>query len=108
VINHSQKRTPDPLPDELRKKSMPSNLGPVADIMKVLLRLVADDQNVAAKLIANSSDLDALAENDDADVPALKGWRYEIFGKKALQLKAGKLALKLDKNKIQFVELPQD
>lgn len=105
VIKSSQSRTPEALPDELRKNHLPSNLGAVVDMLKVLLRLVAEENDVAAKLISNSSDLDVLAEKDDADVLAMKGWRYELFGKKALALKQGKLALKLNKNKIQFIDV---
>ncbi len=105
VIKASQSRTPDALPDELRKNHLPSNLGAVVDMLKVLLRLVAEENDVAAKLISNSSDLDILAEKDDADVLAMKGWRYELFGKKAIALKRGKLALKLNNNKIQFIDV---
>ncbi len=105
VIKNAQSRTPDALPDELRKNHLPSSLGAVVDMLKVLLRLVAEDNDVAPKLISNSSDLDILAEHDDADVLAMKGWRYELFGKKAVALKHGKLALKLNKNKIQFIDV---
>lgn len=105
TIKHAQSRVPDALPDELRKNHVPSSLGAVVDMLKVLLRLVAEEHDVAAKLISNASDLDALAEHDDANVMAIQGWRYDVFGKKALALKQGKLALKLHKNKIQFIDL---
>jgi ribonuclease D len=105
ALKAAQERAPDPLPDELQRKTLPSNLGPVADIMKVLLRIVAEENQVAAKLIASSADIDALAEEDDAAIPAMQGWRREIFGDKALALKAGRLALKLEKNKIKFVDV---
>ncbi len=105
VIKQSQGRAPDALPDELRKKHLPSSLGAVVDMLKVLLRLVAEEHDVAVKLISNSSELDLLAEKDDADVLAMKGWRYELFGKKAVALKQGKLALKLNNNKIQFIDV---
>ncbi len=105
VIKQAQSRAPDELPDELRKNHLPSSLGAVVDMLKVLLRLVAEENDVATKLISSSSDLDILAEKDDADVMAMKGWRYELFGKKAVALKQGKLALKLNKNKIQFIDV---
>lgn len=106
VIQNAQARAPDPLPEELTKKSMPSSLTPVADMLKMLLRIVAEQEGVAAKLIANSSDIEALAENDHADIPALHGWRREVFGNRALQLKTGKSALKIKDNKIHFIEMP--
>ncbi|NDE89901.1 MAG: ribonuclease D [Alphaproteobacteria bacterium] len=105
VIKNAQSRAPDALPDELRKKHLPSNLGAVVDMLKVLLRLVAEENDVATKLISNASDLDMLAENDAADVLAMKGWRYDVFGKKAVALKQGKLALKLNNNKIEFIDV---
>ena len=48
---------------------------------------------MAQRLVAGSADLEAIALDDAADVPALHGWRREIFGEDALALKAGRLAL---------------
>ena len=63
------------------------------EMLKVLLKAVADDQGVAPRLIANSADIDRIACEEDPDVAALSGWRREVFGEQALALKAGKLAL---------------
>jgi ribonuclease D len=49
-------------------------------------------------------DLDRIAADDEADVPAMKGWRRELFGDKALALKHGRLALAIDKGKVVTVE----
>lgn len=70
--------------------------GAVSDLLKVLLKHVADQNRVAARLIANTDDIEAIAADDDADVPALHGWRREIFGEQALALKHGRLALAVD------------
>ena len=59
---------------------------------------------VAAKVIATVDDLDRIAADDEADVPAIKGWRRELFGEKALALKHGHLALAVDKGKVVTVE----
>ena len=51
--------------------------------------MTAERHGVAAKVIATVDDLDRIAADDEADVPALKGWRRELFGDKALALKHG-------------------
>ena len=66
---------------------------PVVELLRVLLKLKAEEHGVAQKLIANMADLDLIADNDDADVPALSGWRREIFGDAAIALKHGGVAL---------------
>jgi ribonuclease D len=74
------------------------------ELLKVLLRMTAERHSVAAKVIATVDDLDRIAADDDADVPAMKGWRRELFGEKALALKHGRLALAVDKGKVVTVE----
>jgi ribonuclease D len=69
--------------------------GAVLDLMKVLLKAISDAERVAPKIIATVDDLEAIANDDEADVPALKGWRRTLFGEKALALKAGQLALRM-------------
>ena len=58
--------------------------------------MTAERHGVAAKVIATVDDLDRIAADDEADVPAMKGWRRELFGEKALALKHGKLALAVE------------
>jgi len=67
--------------------------------------MTCDKEGVAAKLIATVDDLESIAADDDADVPALKGWRYKIFGQHALELKNGNLALAFSKGRV--VALPR-
>jgi ribonuclease D len=74
------------------------------ELLKVLLRMTAEQHGVAAKVIATVDDLDRIAAADDADVPAMKGWRRELFGEKALALKHGRLALAIDKGRVAIVE----
>jgi ribonuclease D len=102
VLAHAATRTPDPLPDDFRKKPPAYNTGALADMLRVLLKCVAEGEGIAPKLLANSSDLDAIAASDTADVSALKGWRFDIFGKKALELKHGKLAIRMNGKHIEF------
>ena len=66
--------------------------------------MTAESHGVAAKVIATVDELDRIATDDEANVPALKGWRRELFGEKALALKHGRLALAIEKNRVVAVE----
>ena len=76
----------------------------VVELLKVLLRMVSERHHVAAKVIATVDDLERIAADDEADVPALSGWRRELFGEKALALKHGKLALAVEKSRVVTVD----
>jgi len=77
--------------------------GAVVELLKVLLKARAEDAGVASKLIATVSDLEKIANDDDADSAALHGWRREAFGEDALKLKRGELALVLDGARVRVV-----
>jgi len=76
----------------------------VADLLRVFLKARADELGIAAKLLASSSELDALAGEDDPQVPALQGWRYEIFGRDALRIRDGAVALGVGRAGIELIE----
>ncbi len=78
-----------------RPPAMPPGLGPVTEMLKVLLRIKAEELGVAPRLIANAAEIEQLAAFDAADIPALQGWRYEAFGEDALRLKRGEISLTL-------------
>jgi ribonuclease D len=61
-----------------------------AEILKLALKVVCEREGLAPKLVANTSDIEAVAESDEADVPLMHGWRREVFGNLALELKRGK------------------
>lgn len=89
-----------------RQAQTPEGAQAATEMLKVLLKLIAERQGVAAKIIANSEDLDRIAaEGDKADVGALKGWRKELFGDTALKLINGEVALRFVDKKIEAVEL---
>ncbi len=83
----------------------PANAGAVVELLKVLLKARAEDAGVASKLIATVSDLEKIAADDEADTPALQGWRREAFGEDALKVKRGELALVLDGPRVRAVEV---
>jgi len=71
----------------------------LADMLRVLLKAKAEDEGVAQKLIATSADLDAIA-GGMRDVPALKGWRLDVFGADALRLCDGEIGLVVKGQKV--------
>jgi ribonuclease D len=103
AVKRGLERDPKSLPRLERFKPAPNGAATV-ELLKVLLRMTSERHGVAAKIIATVEDLDRIAANDEADVPALKGWRRELFGDKALALKQGRLALAVDKGRVVTVE----
>ncbi len=87
------------------ESDLPASTSAAVELLRVLLKAVSADLNIAPKLLASSEDLEKLAQYDEADVPALKGWRRQFFGEKALALKNGKLALAIKQREISVVEL---
>jgi ribonuclease D len=79
--------------------------GAVVELLKVLLKARAEDAGVASKLIATVSDLELIANDDNADTPALTGWRRDAFGEDALKLKHGELGLVLDGARVRVVQV---
>ncbi|MFC3322645.1 ribonuclease D [Mesorhizobium cantuariense] len=99
------------LPKEQMPK-LPKNFQPpegssaAAELLKVLLRIVAEKEGVASKVLASSDDIDRIAaEGEEADVPALQGWRRAVFGEAALKLVRGEIGIKFDKRKIALFDL---
>ncbi len=74
------------------------------ELLKVLLRMTAERHGVAAKVIATVDDLDRIAAEDEADVPAMHGWRRELFGEHALALKQGRLSLAIQRGRVVALE----
>ncbi|MEC9044643.1 MAG: ribonuclease D [Pseudomonadota bacterium] len=77
----------------------------IVELLKVLLKMKSEENNVAQKLIAGTADLEAIAEDDMANVPALKGWRREIFGNDALLLKSGKIGLSIYNSSVKISQI---
>jgi ribonuclease D len=93
-----------PVLDKPKANGGPPN-GAVVELLKVLLKARAEDAGVASKLIATMADLEKIASDDDADTPALQGWRLEAFGEDALKLKRGEIALVFDGGRVRAVEV---
>lgn len=96
-INDALDNMDDYAPKIPKPVAMPPNLGPRIEMLKTLLRLRTEVQGIAPRLVAGARDIDQIAAfQDKADVPALKGWRREVFGEDALALLRGEIGLRLD------------
>lgn len=93
------------LPKIPRKPNGPSPKGAIGDLLRVLLKAVSEKEGVAPRIIATSDDIDSIVLDDNADVPALNGWRADVFGDQALAIKHGKMALGATKSGIVPVEV---
>lgn len=106
AVQHGLENPVDPQDPDLEAPPMlPKGIGPLTDLLKVLLKRNCEAHNVAARLVAGSDDLERIAADDNADVPAMRGWRREIFGEQALALKHGGLALAVDGDGVRVIEL---
>ncbi|MCF6301715.1 MAG: ribonuclease D [Devosiaceae bacterium] len=107
VLDEVAKIPDSELPKLPPRKSGPSPKGPVGDLLRVLVKAVAEREGVAARIIANSDDIDQIVLSDTADVPAMSGWRFKLFGQKALDIKHSKLALAATKEGIVEIQLKE-
>jgi ribonuclease D len=103
AVTRGLARDPKTLPRPARIQ-VAANGAAVVELLKVLLRMISESHHVAAKVIATVDDLERIAADDRADVPALTGWRRELFGEKALALKHGELALAIENGRVAVVE----
>jgi ribonuclease D len=93
-------------PKPKKHARLPSDIGPAAELLKVLLKMKCVESGVAQKLVASSSDVDLIAAfGEDADVKALSGWRRVLFGEDALKLKDGAMALAVKNKKVAVVSV---
>ncbi|HQX27582.1 MAG TPA: ribonuclease D, partial [Alphaproteobacteria bacterium] len=87
-------------PKPAERKMISPQATATIDILKMLLKIQASEHGVAAKLVADQDDIERIATEDNPDIAALKGWRFEVFGREAQALKAGEIAVGLKNSKI--------
>jgi ribonuclease D len=104
AVERGLSRDPATVPTPERSRGR-GNTGAVVDLLKVLLKAVAEQEGVAPKIVATVEELEAIAESDAADVPSLHGWRRALFGEKALALKNGQLGLVLERGRVRLREI---
>ena len=88
------------------KAEIPRGLGPVIDLLRVLLKMKCDDNDVAQKLLASSGDIELIAAfGEQADVRSMRGWRRELFGKDALKVCKGELGFVIKDKRLSLIKL---
>ena len=107
-VKRGQALKRDNIPKIERAPRLSSEIQATIELLRVLLKTTAAKHNVASKLIATAKDLEAITLDDNADVAALRGWRYELFGASALALKHGKITLGLKNGIITTFKMPAD
>jgi ribonuclease D len=105
VIAAAKALAEDDLPRAERPRDAPRASPALVALLKVLLNAAAEQNNVAARLVASSEDIEALALDEGADNAALHGWRREMFGEDALRLIHGEIALSAKGKRIKIVEV---
>ncbi|MDQ0327198.1 ribonuclease D [Rhodopseudomonas julia] len=93
------------LPSIPKPRPAPEHASASAELLKVLLKMVSEKHGVASRLVATVDELEKIAADDDADVPAMKGWRRQLFGEQALALKRGEMALLLGNGRVRAVSV---
>jgi ribonuclease D len=105
AVKRGQEMDEKDLPRREFRPQLPPGLGPITDLLRVLLKMKCEENEVAPKLLCPASDLELIAAfGAEAEVPALKGWRNKIFGKEALEVREGRLALAAEGNKLKLVK----
>lgn len=100
LVDTALKSPKDTWPVVKRKEMFPKDAVPTLEMLKLLLKINASQENVAAKLVASANELEEIAVEDNPDNKVMKGWRFELFGKEAMDLKEGKLFLGIKNGKI--------
>lgn len=101
-------RTDELPPRDDRKPGLGKEGALVADLLKLLLKIRARDIDVAAKLLARTEELEALAAGQREGLAMLEGWRYEQFGHEALALVEGRLGFAVKDGKLQMTRGEED
>ena len=97
----------DGLPRVVKPPPAPRGAGPAVELLKVLLKLRCEENEVATRLVASVADLERLAADPEADIAASHGWRRKLFGDDARALLRGDLALTGDGGRLALVELEE-
>ena len=93
----------DELPDrEPRRPGLTKEGALVSDLLKLLLKIRSKEAGVAAKLIARTDDLEALAAGVRKDLKILSGWRFEEFGRDAVDLVEGRIGFAIEHGKLKL------
>ncbi|WP_296720030.1 ribonuclease D [Erythrobacter sp.] len=105
VLAEAEPMSKDEMPDKAARGAPLGKEGAlVADLLKLLLKIRAREIDVAPRLLTRADEMESLAAGM-RDLPVLKGWRYDVFGKDALDLVEGKLAFAVEKGRLKMTHI---
>ena len=107
AVKRGKQISKDALPVLAASRISSQRNGSLIDLLKVLLKLQCEQHGVAQKLVANVQDLEAIAADDTARVPAMSGWRYNIFGELAVKLKRREIAIGMGRNGAKVIPISE-
>jgi ribonuclease D len=103
IVHKIQNTDPKDLPKREKKKPLPASKSGILEILRLFLKIIAAEHDLTPKRIADSDDLETIAMyGEKADVPAMRGWRYKIFGSKCVELMDGKAGLAVKNGKVEI------
>ena len=106
ALGKQQPLAKDEMPDrEPRRPGLGKDGALVADLLKLLLKIRSREIDIAARLLARTDDLELLAAGQRKNLPILEGWRFEQFGRDALELVEGKLAFAVVNGKLKMAHI---
>ena len=86
-------------------KAINEKLQDIINLLKILLKMKSTKYAVPTRLIASNQDLEDLILDKKSDIPALKGWRWDVFGKDAIKLKNGEVAIYRSKEGLKLINI---
>jgi ribonuclease D len=105
VLKHSEPLSADEMPEKPQRGAPLGKEGAlVADLLKLLLKIRSREIDVAARLLTRSDEMEALAAGVRG-LPVLEGWRYEVFGRDALELVEGRLAFAVERGRLKMTRI---
>ncbi len=97
AVAEGQARDPKTIPDfKGRNDEMSAAAQAIAEVLKLAMKVACENEGIAPKLLASAAEIDAIAVDDNAKVPLLEGWRREVFGNLALDIKHGKACIGME------------
>ncbi len=108
VLDDAQPMSKDEMPEKTGRGAPLGKEGVlVADLLKLLLKIRCREIDIASRLLTRSDELEALAAGI-RKLPILEGWRYEVFGKDALELVEGRTAFAVKDGRLAMTHIDED
>ncbi len=107
AVKRGMEMSDEDTPKRESRVQMPGGIGPTIDLLRVLLKMKCENTQVAPKLLCTAAELEQIAAyGREADVPAMKGWRFKMFGEEALRLREGQIGIGFVKGQLAIIPVP--